>query len=843
MIAQTGCTDAERLSKIVAVAACLLLSAAVWSCVDDEMKVQSNDGGEELEVECTSAETECGEDTCADLNSDRDHCGECGNACDGGEVCSRGECELSCAGGLVECDGICRDTETDRNHCGECGNACDEGEVCSQGTCDLSCGGGLTECDEICRDTDTDRNHCGSCGNDCADGEVCSGGTCQTSCGGGLTECDGICRDTETDRNHCGGCATECADGEVCSQGSCELSCGEGLVECDEICRDTETDANHCGSCANECADGEVCVGGECETSCGEGLTECDGTCRDLETDRNHCGGCDDGCAPSYACAAGECTATPEYPETLPGLSMWLRADSGVVTDGGGVTSWHDRVDSDRAVIQSDPDAMPGHQVGVVGGASAVAFDGATDSMSNDDFSYPRDEFTKTFVFVPGETMDASSGETRLFSGGAEPYVAFNQNGDGTIAMNLEVDNASMAPVATETDRWASCKPYVLSFRYDGEVVDVYVDGEHETSADVTGELTEQIGFELGAAGGAHHTAKQLAEMMIFDEGLSDDDLESVHHYAFSRYRMYFDGAPWVDTYPNELRDEIVSLGLSYMEIESQRFCGIGPMTSCDDHRQAGRFIDGQYPIEPGGAAGKIDVYCDMTTDDGGWTLVAGAAEGGTDWTWDNREYLTTDRTTLGSLDLLDESAMTLADNYKNLGLHDVSMEDVKIRWATSSDGLWASYHGVGNGSESVADIIDDTPVSACHSHNEGYEMAAGTFDGQLQTGSESGYCGTRLYFNLKDLDGSTSRCGTGPRSDSTNAHDTYGPSFNFRNNNGSCGDGTDNPFDEPSWTGFGPEYANDDHDNQVGVVSDTGNAFTYLGIGDDERTFLMYVR
>lgn len=78
--------------------------------------------------------TACGNNLCADLQTDFYHCGSCANSClnmQGAVKCQFGQCvpgsQVLCGGGLTDCrsvhltppgPGDCRDLETDLNSCG-----------------------------------------------------------------------------------------------------------------------------------------------------------------------------------------------------------------------------------------------------------------------------------------------------------------------------------------------------------------------------------------------------------------------------------------------------------------------------------------------------------------------------------------------------------------------------------------------------------------------------------------------------------------------------------------------------------------------------------------------------
>ena len=349
-----------------------------------------------------------------------------------------------------------------------------------------------------------------------------------------------------------------------------------------------------------------------------------------------------------------------------------------------------------------------------------------------------------------------------------------------------------------------------------GEVVasgDVVTGGSVEVAGDVQTEGTVRIGGDSALC------EESSAGSLRFHSGL--------------RVMEYCNGSDWIAMGPTPL------IGKGTLDAPYTLADG-SATSSCRDYREKSASLNpghGVYEVEPLGDGNAFPVYCDMRADGGGWTLVAVSADGGTEWSWNNRSYLTTDRTTFGNLHLLsDPDTMAFLGNYKNLALHDLPIQDVKIRWSSSENTVWASYHGVGDGSETLSQIIEAQQPAACQPHNRGYPMIAGTFTGFVGTGEETGYCGTRLYFNLIDIDGDSNRCGTIPRN-----NDAFGPSFNFRNNDGTCTTGTDGPFDDPGYQGFGPDRMSPA--TQVGAVSNMGSSFSSLNIGTARRTMLMYVR
>ncbi len=286
---------------------------------------------------CPSGQSCCA-GACLRTADDPMHCGSCDRACavpNAAPSCAAGACGVAaCSTGFGDCDmaaanGCETDLTSSLAHCGRCGQACAAGAnataACMGGTCRSTCNAGFADCDmnpaNGCEASLADPASCGACGTRCSGATpLCAvmgaAPACVSGCAAGEARCGMACVSTASSPDNCGACGTACPErpnaARACSSGRCAFTCDAGFADCDgdpsNGCEARLDAVTSCGTCGTVCRGATnatpVCSRGACGLSCTAGFGDCDGDSTngcEASTLSNvmNCGAC------GAACAAG----------------------------------------------------------------------------------------------------------------------------------------------------------------------------------------------------------------------------------------------------------------------------------------------------------------------------------------------------------------------------------------------------------------------------------------------------------------------------------------------------------------------------------------------------------
>ncbi|HYO48056.1 MAG TPA: S8 family serine peptidase [Gemmatimonadota bacterium] len=207
----------------------------------------------------------------------------------------------------------------------------------------------------------------------------------------------------------------------------------------------------------------------------------------------------------------------PGEPGSIPGLSLWLRADGLTgYTDGDPVATWPDASGACHHATQATASKRPTFRADQVAGLPAVSFDASDDGM----VTTVDPSQTMTIVAVYASRAAASghvlNGGFSFFVG---PYVGRYRAYTGQYLNG---------PTVT-AGRWVT-----QTFRQSASLAELWIDGARVA----TSTRIVNPGAILLARQGAYGLVLDgsLAELLVYDRTLSDAELAAVHAWLHDRY-------------------------------------------------------------------------------------------------------------------------------------------------------------------------------------------------------------------------------------------------------------------------------------------------------------------
>ncbi len=224
-------------------------------------------------------------------------------------------------------------------------------------------------------------------------------------------------------------------------------------------------------------------------------------------------------------------SSSPPSPSPSPptaALQLWLRADAGLTSSAGKVSSWADQSGNGYNAAMNAP-SQPSLVAGALNGKPVIRFDGAQ-SLSLNKRLQPS-TFT---VFVVGKnSMPSEAFSMILGPVGSSPNNQLRwENG----SQALFVGTSNNLPIITSTI--GNTRVYhALSARYNGSQMSVYRDGSLVSTHSFTTSGTWDL-QQIGAWYAQYHMVGDIAEILFYNAAISEGDRSAVNSYLKSKYAL-----------------------------------------------------------------------------------------------------------------------------------------------------------------------------------------------------------------------------------------------------------------------------------------------------------------
>lgn len=245
----------------------------------------------------------------------------------------------------------------------------------------------------------------------------------------------------------------------------------------------------------------------------------------------------------------------PFAPDVITGLQLWLDASDAstlydattggsLVAADGGVARWEDKSGNDYHMTQATAGSRPARKTAIQGGLDVLLFDGVNDVLSIPTSDLSVNGQAAITIFAVGRSLSTFSfliNNYNVATSGPGVLLALGSAGH-TYGVSLEgrpTQSTGSYFFASRsfsgTDSFAA-----VTGKYDGETLTPYLNGAQGTQdTGPSGNLAQTTNWSMGSNsfnGGTVFYNMNIAEIIIYDSALSDNDREAVENYLLAKW-------------------------------------------------------------------------------------------------------------------------------------------------------------------------------------------------------------------------------------------------------------------------------------------------------------------
>ena len=239
------------------------------------------------------------------------------------------------------------------------------------------------------------------------------------------------------------------------------------------------------------------------------------------------------------------------YPNQIPNLSVWLKADSGVAFNNSTrkISSWEDQSENNNNVSQATTTKQPlRYNYDGASDKTRINFDGTTDYLVSDNncpltgndltifYIGKADELTSNVQRVVGYRDSAGGGSDRLNFGidnntGRVYFKALDDNSNGGQVLSAFLDRGLVNHIACAKIEGTE---FSLQYNNNTEITDTFV----YSNANGFNLAPFTIGYIDAGSVGAYWTG-DIQEVIIYNRALSTYEISNVRDYLNNKYKIY----------------------------------------------------------------------------------------------------------------------------------------------------------------------------------------------------------------------------------------------------------------------------------------------------------------